>query len=272
MDGERRAVPKGASVSYQKIKLHWTHGGRIARLVLAAPKANILDRHMITELSAALQECAHLEPHAVVISAEGPHFSFGASVEEHLPAQIAETLAALHGLLRRLAAAPAPTIAVVQGQCLGGGLELALGCDLLLADADARFSLPEIKLGVFPPAGSALLPVKVGAAKAAALTLTGTTLSAAEGLAWGMVTRTAASGRLESELEDWLQKDFLTRPAIALRCAAEAIRWPVRRALDIYLPNIERLYLETLMVSADATEGIRAFLEKREPDWHLQLH
>jgi cyclohexa-1,5-dienecarbonyl-CoA hydratase len=259
-------------VSPQKIRVEWTHGGRVARLVLAAPKANILDRTMISELTRALEECGASTPHAIVISAEGPHFSFGASVEEHLPEQIEETLTALHRLLRRLVGAPAPTVAAVQGQCLGGGLELVLGCDLVLAEESARFSLPEIKLGVFPPAASALLPVRVGAAKAASLTITGTGLTAQEGSACGMVTRIATAGHLEEELHALLDSDFLSRPAIALRCAAEAVRWPARVALYTQLPAIERLYLEKLMASADASEGIRAFLEKREPKWELQLH
>ena len=259
-------------MSIPKSRLDWTHGGRIARLVLASPKANILDRTMITELSSALDLCGERTPHAIVISADGPHFSFGASVEEHLPEQIAGTLEALHGLLRQLAAAPAPTIAAVQGQCLGGGFELVLGCDLVLAEESARFACPEIKLGVFPPAASALLPAKVGAARAAALVISGGTIDAMEAAACGLVSRLAPAGQLEHELQRWLEADFLTRPAIALRCTAEAVRRPAQAALREELPAIERLYLETLMASKDPAEGIRAFLEKREPAWDLQLH
>lgn len=259
-------------MSYQKIKFESEYGERVLRLILASPKGNVLDCQMITELSAALDECARRKPHAIVISAEGPHFSFGASVEEHLPEKIAATLACFHGLLRQLMDAPAPTIAAVQGRCLGGGFELVLGCDLILADETAVFSCPEIKLGVFPPAASALLPVKLGVAKAASLVITGAALSLPEAMTCGLVTRSAAAGNLEAELKKWLEADFLTRPAIALRCAADAARWCTRLALDEQLPAIERSYLEKLMASPDAVEGIRAFLEKREPDWDLQLH
>ncbi len=259
-------------MSYQKIKLNFTHGGRVARLVLATPKANILDCKMIAELTSALDECTQRAPHAIVISAEGPHFSFGASVQEHLPEHIGRTLATLHALLRKLTAAPAPTIAAVQGQCLGGGFELVLGCDLVLVEEGARFSCPEVKLGLFPPAASVLLPIKLGTSKASSLVITGTSMSASEGLACGMVARLAAPGRLETELQDWLESDFLTRPGVALRCAAHAVRWASRVALDEQLPAIERSYLDTLMSSPDAVEGISAFLEKREPHWHLQLH
>ncbi len=259
-------------MSYQKIKLGFTHQGRIARLQLSAPKGNILDRCMIAELSAALDECRKHALHAIVISADGPHFSFGASVEDHLPDSIAPTLAALHALLRQLADATAPTIAAVQGQCLGGGFELVLGCDLVLAEESARFACPEIKLGVFPPAASALLPAKVGAARAASLVICGGALNATEAAACGLVSRTAAAGQLEPELQKWLEADFLTRPAIALRCAAEAVRCSLRVAVEEHLPAIERMYLEVLMASPDPAEGIRAFLEKREPAWDLQLH
>lgn len=263
---------EGAPVSYQKIKLGFTHQGRVARLWLSAPKGNILDRGMIAELSAALDECRKHSLHAIVISAEGPHFSFGASVEDHLPENIAPTLAALHALLRQLANAPAPTIAAVQGQCLGGGFELVLGCDLMLAEESARFACPEIKLGVFPPAASALLPARLGTARAASLVICGGALDAMEAAACGLVSRTAAAGQLEQVLQKWLEADFLTRPAIALRCAADAVRCSVRGALEEDLPAVERLYLEVLMASPDPVEGIRAFLEKREPAWDLQLH
>lgn len=259
-------------MSWQKVKLVFTHQERVARLWLSSPKGNILDRCMIAELSAALKACRRYSLHAIVISAEGPHFSFGASVEDHLPENIAPTLAALHAVLRQLADAPAPTIAAVQGQCLGGGFEVVLGCDLVLAEESARFACPEIKLGVFPPAASALLPAKLGAAKAASLAICGNALDAREAAACGLVSRAAPAGQLEPVLQKWLEADFLTRPAIALRCAAEAVRCSLRAALEEDLPAVERLYLEVLMASPDPVEGIRAFLEKREPAWDLQLH
>ncbi|MGZ8868860.1 MAG: enoyl-CoA hydratase/isomerase family protein, partial [Thermoanaerobaculia bacterium] len=157
-----------------RAKVELQREGRIARVHLAAPKANILDRGMVTELDHIFEQFASLqELRAIVIEGEGLHFSFGASVEEHLPDQIEGALARLGGLLRRVAGAPAPTIAAVRGQCLGGGFELALACDLIVAEEDAELGAPEIRLGVFPPAASALLPVRIGAAGAASMILTG---------------------------------------------------------------------------------------------------
>lgn len=248
-----------------KARLTFECDGRVARVILAAPKANILDRAMIAALAAVFEELGpRRDLAAVVLSAEGPHFSFGASVEEHLPGKIGETLSALHALLRRLVELPAPTIAAVRGQCLGGGLELVLACDLILAEETAQLGSPEIKLAVFPPAAAALLPARVGAARASELVLTGASLTGKSAAEFGLVARTAPEGELESQLARWLESDFLPRSPAALRHAA---RRPIHRTLAVDLPELERLYLDELMREPDATEGIRAFLEKRQPRW-----
>lgn len=252
-------------MNFEKIRFQFTHQERVARITLASPKANILDRSMIRELDSALSLCAGRELNALVIAADGPHFSFGASIEEHLPDQIAGTLRALNNLLRRIAEAPAPVIAAVRGQCLGGGFELVLACDLILADKTAQFGSPEIKLAVFAPAASALLPVRVGLAVAAQLLLTGAALSAEEAARCGLVARCADN--LDVALDAWLESDFLPRSPSALKYACQAVRRPLRRALDEDLPQIETLYLNDLMATPDAVEGIRAFLEKRAPQF-----
>ncbi|MBZ5525960.1 MAG: enoyl-CoA hydratase/isomerase family protein, partial [Acidobacteriia bacterium] len=171
-------------------------------------------------------------------------------------------------LLRTIVASPAPVIAAVRGQCLGGGLELALACDMIVADETAQFALPEIKLGVFPPAGAALLPVRVGASRASELVLTGETWSASKAASAGLVRRVFTALRFEASLEEWLEADFLPRSAVALRHAAWAARRPILRALEHDLPEMERLYLNELMTHPDAEEGIRAFMEKRAPRWN----
>ena len=251
-----------------KATLEFLHGGSVARLTLRAPKANILDAAMITALDAGVRDIIERRNlHAVIITSEGPHFSFGASVEEHLPDRIRPTLAALHGLLRRLLDVPAPTIGALRGQCLGGGLELALACDLLVAEESAQLGCPEIKLGVFPPAASALLPVRIGAARAAALTLTGASIGGREAAAIGLVARVAPDGGLEASVDGWLSDAFLSRSPVGLRFAAMAIRAEARRAAVEILPGAERLYLDEMMREPDAVEGIRAFLEKRDPRW-----
>jgi len=252
-------------MTFERIRLEFTHLERVARITLACPKANILDRAMIRELHEALSEANSHSLNAIVIGAEGRHFSFGASVQEHLPDRIADTLQALHGLLMRLQEAPAPVIAAVRGQCLGGGFELALACDLIIADRTAQFALPEIKLAVFAPAASALLPLRVGQALAARLLLTGAAVTADEAARCGLVTRVAED--LDPEIEGWLESDFLPRSPSSLQLACRAARLSLRRAFAEDLTQLERLYLSELMTTPDAEEGIRAFLEKRAPQW-----
>lgn len=255
------------TTSYSKVRLEFNEADRTARITLNAPKANIVDRTMIAEMFSAFDRCSQRELCAVVLAAEGPHFSFGASVQEHLPEHIAETLAALHALLTRIVRMPAPVLAAVRGQCLGGGFELALACDLILADATAVFGAPEIKLGVFAPAASALLPVRVGASRAAALLLTGEACPAEEALRMGLAAMVAPAGGLDDLLATFLATSFAPRSATGLRFAAQAARAQVRHAVEYILPRCEDLYLQELMPAPGAVEGIRAFLEKRAPCW-----
>jgi len=252
-------------MKFDKIRLEFTHEERVARIALASPKANILDRAMICELDAALSQCTGRALKTIVLSADGQHFSFGASVQEHLPDQIAGTLQSLHALLRQIYEAPAPVIAAVRGQCLGGGFELALACDLIITDKTAQFASPEIKLGVFAPAASVLLPVRVGQAVALRLLLTGVTLNAEEAARSGLVTKVADD--LDAEVESWLESDFLPRSPSSLKLACRAARLPLRRVFERNLAEVESLYLRDLMATPDAEEGIRAFLEKRSPQW-----
>jgi cyclohexa-1,5-dienecarbonyl-CoA hydratase len=255
-------------VTDKRAKLELTDEGKVARVYLADPRSNIVDLAMMQDLTEILDGLAdRRDLVAVVLGAEGPNFSFGASVPEHLPDQIGRALAGLHGLIGRLLELPAPTIAAVRGQCLGGGLELVLACDLILAEETARLGVPEIKLGVFPPAAAALLPLRLGSSRAAALILTGTTWTGTEAAAAGLVTHLALDGDLDRALNVWLGKEFLHRSPTGLLHAARAVRRSAQRAVAEQLPELERQYLDELMAEPDAVEGIRAFLDKREPLW-----
>ncbi|MGB5817535.1 MAG: enoyl-CoA hydratase/isomerase family protein [Thermoanaerobaculia bacterium] len=255
-------------MSDKRARLELTDDGKVARVYLAAPKPNIVDIAMMEELTEIVDGLTdRRDLVAVVLGAEGPNFSYGASVPEHLPEQIGDALAALHGLIGRFLELPAPTIAAVRGQCLGGGLELVLACDLILAEETARLGVPEIKLGVFPPAASALLPPRLGSGRAAALILTGTTWTGTKAAAAGLVTRVAPEGELDSALDAWLSEEFLDCSPTGLLHAARAVRRASRQAVAEQLPDLERQYLEELMTEPDAVEGIQAFLDKREPQW-----
>jgi cyclohexa-1,5-dienecarbonyl-CoA hydratase len=230
-------------------------------LELGPAPANIVDRQAIAGLRSALQDAA-VRPglKAVVIRGVGKHFSYGASVSEHVPGEVETMLPDFHALLREMnQPGLPPIIAEVHGRCLGGGFELALACDLIAVDADAQLGCPEIKLAVFPPAGSALLPLRVSAGKASAMLISGTTVSGAEALQIGLADFAA------DQVQDWIRDHLLSLSAAALRQGRQASRWPWRDALERILPVLEQQYLGQLMATHDAVEGIQAFLDKRKP-------
>jgi len=250
------------------LKVSFEHDGHVARVALAAPKANIVDEAMMAALGAACDDLRNRSQLKVVIlTAEGPHFSFGASVQEHLPEYVRTMLPRFSCLLEQMLQVPAVTVAAVRGKCLGGGFELALACDFIVAEEGAEFACPEVKLAVFPPAAAALLPVRVGASRAAELVLTGAAWSAAQAAGAGLIVRTAPQGQLDMTVETWIGEHFLPRSPVALRYAVRAARLPVLRAMLHDLAQCGRMYLDELMAESDAEEGLRAFMEKREPRW-----
>jgi len=244
------------------------HGGGHVRLVIDAPKANLVSIAVMRELRRALAGVPAMPAvKLVTVEGAGDHFSFGASVEEHRPGVIRAALTELHGLIGELLALTAPTAAVVRGRCLGGGFELALACDFVFAGTTATFGVPEIALGVFPPAAAALLPLRVGASRAASAVLTGRVSPADAWAAAGLIEVTAPPQELGTAVDHWFEAHLAPRSAAALRCAALASRATLRRQVSLVLPDLERLYLDTLMRTHDAVEGIEAFLDKRAPVW-----
>jgi cyclohexa-1,5-dienecarbonyl-CoA hydratase len=231
-------------------------------------KGNIITAEMVDALRTALESIAQ-NPHLKMVTIEGAgaDFSFGASIPEHAPDRIAAVLPEMHRLIEDLLEAPAVTAAVVRGRCLGGGFELALACDFVFAADDAVFGLPEVALGVFPPAASALLPVRAGAARAIRAIVTGDPLGASEWKAAGVVELTAAADRLEAAVDRWFDVHLGGKSAAALRHAAAAARLGLLAHVRATLPALERLYLQDLMRTEDAAEGVAAFIAKRKPHW-----
>jgi len=241
--------------------------GTLGQLVIERPKANIVSLAVIGDLRGALARVSGPHVRLVTIEGAGDHFSFGAAVDEHVPATIDRVLAALGDLVRDLLALPAPTAAVVRGRCLGGGFEIALACDFLFAADTAVLGVPEVSLGVFPPLAAAILPVRVGASRAADVVITGEPRGVPFWQAAGLVARTAPAADLERAVDDFFRAHLAPRSAVALSAAAAASRLAVRHQIDVALPALERLYLDDLMRTDDATEGIAAFMEKRQPRW-----
>jgi cyclohexa-1,5-dienecarbonyl-CoA hydratase len=250
------------------VSVAWNRDDTRAALTLFHEKGNIVTADMVAVLRAALGELAtNPRLKLITVQGSGPDFSFGASIPEHAPGRIESVLPEMHRLVIDLLDAPAVTAAVVRGRCLGGGFELALACDFIFAAGDAVFGLPEIALGVFPPAAAALLPLRIGTSRATRAILTGESRGAVEWLDAGLLELIAPATELDAEVDRWFERHLAPRSAAALRHGASAARMDLSMRVTQTLPMLERLYLNDLMRTADAVEGIDAFMNRREPSW-----
>jgi cyclohexa-1,5-dienecarbonyl-CoA hydratase len=253
----------------EKILVEFQHDSQVVHITLNAPKGNVLDSAMMTELHATLESLSG-EPQVklVIFTGAGDHFSFGASVPEHTRELAGQMLKQFHGLFRTLARLSIPTAAVVSGQCLGGGLELALACNFLFVDATARLGQPEIKLGVFAPPASVILPMRIGQTRADYLLLTGISITGEEAVAMGLATKHFDNrDSMYASVEQFITEQILPKSASSLRTAVRAGRHAFNENLLARLERLERLYLDDLMQTHDANEGIASFLERRNPVW-----
>lgn len=240
--------------------------GALLRLRLGRPKANLIDAAMIAALQAAFDaHRANAGLLAALVDHEGPHFSFGASVEEHLPERCERMLKALHRLVATMLAWPRPVLMAVRGRCLGGGLEFACAGSLLFAAPDAQLGQPEMQLGVFAPAGSVLLSQRIGQARAEDLLYSGRSIDGATAAAWGLAN---ALGEDPAALAlEYFEKNLAGKSAASLSFAVRAAREAFADLACARLQDAEALYLEDLMMTRDANEGLKAFMEKRAPRW-----
>jgi cyclohexa-1,5-dienecarbonyl-CoA hydratase len=254
------------SVATKAVTTNRLNEGQVLSLTLDAPKANILDTKMVLELIAAVEEAAADDGlKAIVIEGAGKHFSFGASVEEHAAEKVGEMLPTFHALFRALSRAAIPTVAVVRGQCLGGGMELASYCSWIFAGEGAAFGQPEIKLAVFPPVASVILPWRLGGGRALDLCVSGRSITAQHARDIGLVHSVSADPGETARA--FIAEHVLSKSATALRFAERAARHGLSLALDSHLRAIEALYLDELMKTPDANEGIAAFIERRPPNY-----
>jgi cyclohexa-1,5-dienecarbonyl-CoA hydratase len=247
-------------------KLRFEKSTPAYRITLADPPLHILDIELLTELRDALGRVED-DRHLLIIDADGTKaFSAGASVQDHMGDRIEAMLEAFHDSFRLLAKLDVVTIALVRGAALGGGCELALACDFILAAENAKFGQPEIKLGVFPPVAAWQLSRQVAPRRGLELLLTGEPISAREALDLGMVNAVFAESEFESKSNEWMER--LTRhSASSLRFARKAFRLAGADDFSDKLDDVERLYLQELMKSEDANEGLVAFTEKRPAVW-----
>ncbi len=238
---------------------------RLLRLRLSRPKANLIDAAMIATLHDALGvHLANADLGGILLDAEGPHFSFGASVEEHLLGQFEAMLKNFHALVLQMVESPVPILVAVRGQCLGGGLEVALSGHLVFVAPDASLGQPEMKLGVFAPAASCLLPELIGSGRAIDLLLSGRSITGAEAVAMGM-------GRIADDPSEaalaYFGEHLEPKSASSMRLAVRAARFDFAERIRAKIERVERIYRDELMKTQDAVEGLEAFMGKRTAQW-----
>lgn len=242
--------------------------GGLATLTLNKPPLNILDIAMMEEIHLALDAClAATDLKLLVIVGSGEKaFSAGVDVAEHRPDRVEKMIDVFHGIFRRLDRVPMPILAAVNGAALGGGMELAIACDLRVAADGATFGQPEIRLGVFPPVAAVLLPRLLPPARAMELLLGGDHIDAAEALRIGLVNRVFAKDTFAADLDAFVAP-YLALSRVALLATRKAVRQARGQPFVAALAIAEEIYLKELMRTADAREGLAAFLEKRRPVW-----
>jgi cyclohexa-1,5-dienecarbonyl-CoA hydratase len=248
-----------------------------ARLTLNKPPLNVLNIAMMREINAALESLSKEPPSLseaegaikvlVFEAAEGSKaFSAGVDVSEHTADMVGEMIEVFHRIFRLLDALEVPTLAVVGGAALGGGCELALFCDMVIASEKASFGQPEIQVGVLAPVAAVALSRIIGPKKTMELLLTGDRIGAAEAERLGLVNKVVPPDGLEAATDEFVGK--LSRlSAAALRLTKRAVQIGSAGRFDEALIAVEELYLGPLMDTQDAHEGLAAFMEKRAPVW-----
>jgi cyclohexa-1,5-dienecarbonyl-CoA hydratase len=239
----------------------------VARLTLRHPPLNVIDITMMDELDCALAEIDSRGDISVILfCAEGKAFSAGVDVAAHTPDCIQEMLSKFHGIILKLVNTQKVTIAAVQGACLGGGAELAMVCDLVVTTENANWGFPEIKLACYPPVAATALAALIGQKQAADLILTGRTISGTDAVAMGLANRAVGQDMLNAAAQECVDQ-LLKLSQAALAVTKKAIYAWDSIHFDKGLARAERIYLEELMKTEDAHEGIRAFMGKRNPMW-----
>lgn len=255
-------------MGFKTIRINETFDDQVIELTLNMPPANILSAPMMGEILLFMQQQRkHDKLKLVVFKGEGKNFCFGASIEEHTADQVSDMLQKFHNLIDEILGHPVPTLAQVSGYCLGGGFELALACTFIVADETAKFSVPEIRLGVFPPVAAVLLPYVATNSVTARMIITGTMMDAQGLKDAGLTALIAEKGDIQAAVDTFIKEEIIPKSSSSLRFAHRATRLSLVRHYRSLIKDMEKLYLNDLMKTHDANEGIQSFIEKRTPIW-----
>lgn len=246
---------------------HEEGGIQISTIAIDAPPLNVLDLDHCHEFTSCLNQIrADDRSRVVIIRGRGKGFSAGVDIKQHTPEMMPELLPAFHAIFHDLLGLRAITVAAVHGLCLGGGAEIALACDRVIAEENARISFPEILLGCYPPVALALLPYRVGPGMATKMILGAVDVDAKNWKNLRLVDRVCAPGTLDEAIADEVKNYHGKSPAV-VGMTAGLLHEEARRAWGDRIPYFEKEYLDALLPHPDVAEGITAYLEKRTPAW-----
>lgn len=242
---------------------------RVAYIIFNKPPLNIFTIGMMKEINDALNRLMKINYICTVVFAATPSskaFSAGVAIEDHKQETVYQMIENFHNIFRLLNSFSKPTIAVVNGPALGGGCELAAFCDVVIASEKAKFGQPEIRLGVFPPMASVVLPRVIGIRKATELILTGESVDAIDAQSMGLVNFVVTEEQLEERTLEVISY-FRESSASVLEVTRRAIFTGFFPNFEEVLAKVEEQYLLQLMSLKDPHEGLKAFMEKRRPIW-----
>lgn len=252
-------------MEYKNIQVKVESG--IGEIIFNRPPLNVLNIEMMTEINSVLKDFAS-DPNlkVIIFTGAGKAFSAGVDVSEHTKDKVNEMITIFHEIFHNLNEISVPTIAAVNGAALGGGCEVAIFCDIVLASERAKFGQPEIKVGVLPPIAAVMFPRLMDRKKAMELILTGDVISAHEAKELGLVNQVLPVDEFEEKKNEFVKK-FTNLSASVLKITKKSINQTIGLDYQNAIKSVEDLYLNELMSTEDANEGLAAFLEKREPIW-----
>lgn len=251
-------------MSFQFIKR--ASEGSIVRITLNRPPLNVLTIDMMEEMIQAFKWVNEQPGGVVVVDAEGKAFSAGVDVADHTPDKVNSMIDVFDRLFGAMSEVEKPIIGVVNGAALGGGYEVLLFCDMVIASEKAKFGQPEINLGLFPPVACYLLPRLLSWPKAMEYLLSGDVFDAATAEKLGLVNIVLPAEGFAEEVDAFLQK-FTKQSPVVLAMTKKAANAGLNKNFAEGLKAIDSIYLDELMKTEDAVEGLKAFMEKRKPVW-----
>ena len=239
----------------------------VARLTLNRPEHNLLNESMLRELAAGLELLSAREDvKVIVLDAAGKVFCGGIDIGEYTPERAFQLIDVFHQVCTAMVEAARPVVVVVNGPAIGGGAELAAFGDLVVATPRARFALPEITIGIFPPLASTMLPYLIGPKLALELVLTGEAVTAERAHELGLVNRVVPEAQLEQAVAQLLAR-MAEQSGAVLAMAKKAVLGGMGLSLQEALRFSMDVFLNELYRLEDSREGLRALLEKRKPEW-----